>query len=206
MAIGLPIRTDFVTLYNMQKKEQFRALLLKTVKTLVVLFTLFAIEWSVEALPFARELPFLSHKLTAAGFLSAVVSLLTVAVFIMFGAEISRPVDGLLDFIPKAGELAGNLVRILATLFAYGAFQPAVFPFIPDFEWAYQAFFLGLAVFFLARAGILLYAASESISAFLLGILNPYKTRPEDQPADPAVVRRTAGESPGKVKVERPPS
>ena len=159
----------------MAKKEQLLALMLKAVKTLVVLFTLFSIGWFVERLPFAQALPFLSQKLPVAVFLNSVVSLLAVVVFVAFGAETASLMDLLLDFIPKAGALTGNLVKILAVLFAYGAFQQAIFPFIPDYEWAYQSIFLGFILFFLARTGLLMYAASESISRFLVGFLNPYK-------------------------------
>lgn len=155
------------------------ALLRKTLKLGVLLVTLYAADWLIGVLPFARELPFITSKLTAAGFLSALVSLLTVAALAFFGSEIGGPVDALLEFVPKAGKLAGNLVGIAVLLYAYGAFQSAVFPFIPGFEWAYQALFLGMTVFFLARAGLLMYAASESISGWLLGVFNPYKTPAE---------------------------
>jgi len=158
----------------MPKTESFRDLLLKTIKTLLVLFTLYAMGWFVNILPFAQSLPFFSSKLPIGVFLGAVLSLLMLIMLVVFGAEVSPAMDRLLDFIPKAGKLFGNLVRIGAGLFAYYSFQPAVFPFIPDFVCAYQSVFLGLILFFLARAGLLVYAASEDISRFLLGFLNPY--------------------------------
>ena len=159
----------------MAKKELFWTLLIKAVKTLVVLFTLFAIGYFVEVLPFAQPLPFLSIKLPVSVFLNAIVSLLAIIVFVKFGSESAATVDGLLDFVPKAGELACNVVRILALLFAYYAFQAAIFPFIADFEWIYQSVFLGLTLFFLVRVGLQVYYASEEISKFLVGILRPYK-------------------------------
>ncbi|PIU20021.1 MAG: hypothetical protein COT18_04420 [Elusimicrobia bacterium CG08_land_8_20_14_0_20_59_10] len=159
----------------MVKKEHVLVLFTKAIKTLVILFTLFSIGWFVARLPFAQELSFLSRKLPVGVFLDSVVSLLAVLVFVAFGAEIAPAADALLEFIPKAGALAGNLVKVLAVLFSYGAFQRAVLPFIPDFEWAYQSVFLGLILFFLARSGLLLYAASENISGFLMGLLNPYR-------------------------------
>lgn len=174
----------------MLKKDGVGILLQKTVKTLVVFFTLSAIGWFVEQLPFARSLPFLSFKLTIGVFLSSVISLLMLMVLAMFGSEAAPAVDSLLEFIPRAGKLFVNLVRIGAVLFAYYSFQPAVFPFIPEYEWAYQAAFLGLILFFLARAGLLVYAASEDISRFLLGLLNP---------------NRQAGDV-REVKEVRPPS
>ncbi len=161
----------------MEKGELLRSLSVKAVKTLVVLSALFAAGWFVEQLPFARALPFLSPRLPVSVFLDAVVSALAVAAFVRFGAEAAGPVAGLLDFVPKAGELFGDLVKIAALLFAYYAFQAAVFPFIEDFEWVYQSFFLGLTLFFLARAGLLVYGASEEISRFLLNALQPYKKR-----------------------------
>ena len=159
----------------MAKKELFWTLLIKSVKTLVVLFTLFAIGFFVDSLPFASPLPFISFRLPVSVFLNAVVSLLAIMVFVKFGAEAAPAVDGLLDFVPKAGELAGNVAKILSLLFAYYAFQDAVFPFIADFEWIYQSFFLGFTLFFLVRAGLLVYYASEEISKFLVGVLRPYK-------------------------------
>ena len=159
----------------MAKKELFWTLLIKTVKTLVVLFTLFAIGFFVDSLPFAKPLPFISFRLPVSVFLNAVVSLLAIIVFVKFGSEAAPAVDGLLDFVPKAGELAGSVVKILALLFAYYAFQDAVFPFIADFEWIYQSLFLGLTLFFVVRAGLQVYHASEEISKFLVGVLRPYR-------------------------------
>lgn len=160
----------------MGKKDLFRTLLLKSVKTLVVLFTLFAMGWFVEQLPFAQALPFLSQKLPVSVFLNAVVSVLAVVVFVKFGGEAAPAVDGLLDFVPKAGELSCNAVKICALLFSYYAFQAAIFPFIRDLEWVYQIVFLGFTLFFLAKTGLLVYYASEEISRFLLGVIHPYKT------------------------------
>jgi len=159
----------------MGKKELFWSLLIKTVKTLVALFTLFAIGFFVESLPYARSLPFLSQKLPVSVFLNAVVSLLGIIIFVNFGEEVSPAADGILDFIPGAGRLARSVVKILALLFAYYAFQGAVFPFIEDYEWAYQSLFLGFTLFFLVRAGLQVYHASEEISRFLVGTLRPYR-------------------------------
>ncbi len=159
----------------MEKKELFRTLLVKAVKTLVVLFTLVAMGWFVGQLPYAQALPFFSDKLPVSVFISSVVSLLAVAVFVKFGSEAGAPVAGLLDFVPKAGDIFGNLSRILALLFSYYAFQEAVFPFIENYEWVYQSFFLGFTLFFLARAGLLVYNASEELSRFLLSAINPQK-------------------------------
>ncbi len=167
----------FCYIWRMTKKENLYTLLLKTIKVLVLFFTLSAIGWFVDSLPFSQSLSFLSHKLPIGVFIGSVVSLLMLVLLAAFGAEVAPAIDGLLDFMPKAGELFGNLVKVGACLFAYSSFQGAVFPFIPDFEWAYQAVFFGLILFFLVRAGLLVYAASEGISRFLLGCLHPY--RPE---------------------------
>lgn len=163
---------------SMGKKELFWTLAVKTVKTLVVLFTLFAIGYFVDALPFARSLPFISFRLPVSVFLNAVVSLLAIIVFVKFGSEASPSVDGLLDFVPKAGELTCNALRVFSLLFAYYAFQDAVFPFIADFEWLYQAVFLGFTLFFLVRIGLQVYYASEEIGKFLVGALRPYRSQP----------------------------
>lgn len=159
----------------MEKKELFRTLLAKGIKTLVVLFTLFAMGWFVGQLPYAEALPFLSEKLPVAAFMNAVVSLLAVTVFVKFGAEAGPAVAGLLDFVPKAGDIFGNLTKILALLFSYHAFQEAVFPFIEAYEWVYQSLFLGLTLFFLVRAGLLVYGASEELSRYLLSVIHPQK-------------------------------
>jgi hypothetical protein len=160
----------------MGKKEIFWDLLIKTVKTLVALFTLFAIGFFVESLPYAGSLPFLSLKLPVSVFLNAVVSLLGIIVFVKFGEEVSPAADGMLDFVPGAGGLARSVIKILALLFAYYAFQSAVFPFIEDYEWTYQSLFLGFTLFFLVRAGLQVYHASEEISKFLVAALRPYKS------------------------------
>lgn len=148
---------------------------MKAVKTLVVLFTLFSMGWFVEQLPFAQDLPFFSLKLPVAVFINAVVSALAVAAFVNFGREAGPAVAGLMDFVPKAGEIFGNGVIIAALVFSYHAFQAAIFPFIESYEWVYQSFFLGFTLFFLVRAGLLIYAASEPLSRWLLAIINPPK-------------------------------
>lgn len=155
----------------MGKKELLWELAVKAVKTLVALFTLFAIGVFVDSLPYARSLPFLSARLPVGVFLNAVVSLLAVTVFVRFGAEASPAVDGLLGFMPGAGRLARSAVKLLALLFSYYAFQDAVFPFIADFEWVYQSLFLGLTLFYVVRAGLQIYGSSEELSRFLVGVL-----------------------------------
>jgi len=170
----------------MGKKELFWELAVKAVKTLVALFALFGAGYFVETLPYAGELPFLSVKLPVGVFLNAVISLLAVALFVKFGAEASPAADGLLDFMPGAGKLARSVVKIMALLFSYYAFQDAVFPFIADFEWVYQSLFLGFTLFFVVRAVLQVYYSSEEISRFLIGALRPVKeaaaARPKENP------------------------
>lgn len=171
----------------MGKKELLWDLAVKGVKTLVALFTLFAIGYFVERLPYARALPFISMKLPVSVFLNAVVSLLAVVVFVRFGVEASPAADGIMDFMPGAGRFSRSVVKILALLFSYYAFQEPIFPFIENYEWAYQALFLGFTLFYLVRAGLHLYAASENISRFLVGTLRqpggPAKPPPAVPPA-----------------------
>lgn len=174
----------------MGKKELFWDLAGKAVKTLVVLFTLFAMGYIVELLPYSRALPFISQKLPVSAFLNAVVSLLAVVVFVRFGVEASPAADGLMDFMPDAGKFARSVVKILALLFSYYAFQEAIFPFIENYEWAYRALFLGFTLFYLVRAGLHLYAASDNISKVLVGALRqpapaakpPAETPPAQRP------------------------
>jgi hypothetical protein len=171
----------------MVKKELFWELAVKAVKMLVALFALFAAGYFVESLPYAGSLPFLSGKLPVGVFLNAVISLLAVVLFVKFGAEASPSADGLLDFIPGAGKLARSVVKILALMFSYYAFQDAVFPFIADFEWVYQALFLGFTLFYVVRAVLQVYYSSEEISRFLIATLRAVKDTskaapPKDNP------------------------
>jgi len=159
----------------MSKKELFKALLVKAVKVLVVLFALFSISWLINILPFARALPFFTDKLPVSVFLNAVISLLALMAFVGFGSESKALLDGLLERLAEAGELFLHIVKIIALLFAYYAFQEAVFPFIRNFEWVYQSLFLVFTMFFLAKAGLQVYHASEEISKFLLSLFEPYK-------------------------------
>ena len=156
----------------MEENSPPRLLLLKSIKTLVVLFTLGAISWAVGAMPLANDLPFISSKLPVAVFIDALLAALGIAVFVLYGAEISPFADALMPQVPRAGALTGNLVKLLATLFAFDSFKAPVFPFIPDYEWLYQSVFLGFSLFFLARAGLIVYAASETIGGFLLGLIS----------------------------------
>ena len=171
----------------MGKKDLFWSLLIKAVKTLVALFTLFAIGFFVESLPYTRSLPFLSLKLPVSVFLNSVVSLLAVIVFVRFGVEASPSADGLLDFIPGAGKLLRSVIKIMALLFAYYAFQDAIFPFIENYEWAYQSIFLGFTLFFLIRARLQVYHSSEVISEYLVAALRPYKTQPAPEKKEPEI-------------------
>ncbi len=170
----------------MGKKELFWELAVKAVKTLVALFALFGAGYFVETLPYAGTLPFMSVKLPVGVFLNAVISLLAVALFVKFGGEASPAADGLLDFMPGAGKLARSVVKILALLFSYYAFQDAIFPFIADFEWVYQSLFLGFTLFFVVRAVLQVYYSSEEISRFLIAALRPAKetapARPKENP------------------------
>jgi len=159
----------------MSKEELLKALLIKVVKVLVVLLALFLISAFINFLPFAGALPFLSEKLPVSVFLNAVVSLFALLAFAGFGSEVKTLLDRLLDRPAGTGELFLNIVRTLALLFAYYAFQEAVFPFIGDFEWVYQSLFLAVTMFFLAKIGLQVYGASEEISKFLLSLLDPYK-------------------------------
>lgn len=159
----------------MSKKELFKALLVKAVKVLVVLFALFLISWLVDVLPFAGALPFFTDKLPVSVFLNAVISLLALMAFVGFGSESKVLLDGLLERLAGAGGLFSHIVKIIALLFAYYTFQEAVFPFIRNFEWIYQSLFLAVTVFFLAKAGLQVYHASEEISKFLLSLFEPYK-------------------------------
>jgi hypothetical protein len=171
----------------MGKKDLLWNLATKAVKTLVALFTLFTIGYFVERLPFAQSLPFISLKLPVSVFLNAVVSLLAVVVFVRFGVEASPCADGIMDFMPGAGKFTRSVVKILALLFSYFAFKPAVSPFISDYEWAYESLFLGFTLFYLARAGLHLYAASENISKFLVEALRqpiPSAKPASEPPAD----------------------
>lgn len=165
----------------MGKKELFRNLLAKAVKALVVLFTLFAMGWFVDQLPFAWALPFFTQKLPVSVLLNAVVSLLAAVALVKIGREAAPEIDGLLDFMPRAGELFCDIIKILALLFSYYAFQPAILPFVGDFNWVYQSVFLGFTLFFLARTGLQVYGCSGEISRFLLGMLSPYKASPPAQ-------------------------
>ncbi len=155
----------------MTQKELLWELAVKSVKTLLALFTLLAAGLFVSGLPYARELPFFSGRLPVSVFLGAVVSALAVAVFIKFGSEISPVLDGVLEFLPGAGRLARSVAKVLALLFSYYAFQEAVFPFIGGFEWVYQALFLGFTLFFTARAALQIYSSSEAVSRSIVGTL-----------------------------------
>ena len=192
VAAGFADGRGFLLDFSVGKKELLWSLLIKTVKMLVALFTLFAIGFFVESLPYVESLPFLSPKLPVGVLLNAVVSLLAALVFVKFGAEASPAAEGILDFMPDAGRLARSVIKILALLFAYYAFQDAVFPFIADYEWLYQSLFLGLTLFFLASAGLQAYHSSEEISKFLVDALRPYKT-----PAGPEKKAVDTKRSPG---------
>ncbi|MCX5784320.1 MAG: hypothetical protein NTX59_01380 [Elusimicrobia bacterium] len=159
----------------MNKQESLKALLVKAVKVLVVLLALFLISWFIDILPFAKSLPFFTDKLPVSVFLNTVISLLALMAFVGFGSEAKEPLDSLLERLGGAGELFSHMVKILALLFAYYAFQDAVFPFIRNFEWIYQSLFLAATMFFLVKAGLLVYRVSEEISRLLLSLFEPYK-------------------------------
>jgi hypothetical protein len=154
------------------KKELVTNLSIEALRTAIVLFTLLAISSFIETLPFAG-LPVFNTLITAAEFLAAFASAAAIAVFIKAGLNAKTVVDELLYWLPGAGTLLNYLTAIAALLFAYSAFQPVVFPFIREFEWGYQLFFLALTLFMLAKAALYVYGASESVSRFLISIFQP---------------------------------
>ena len=158
----------------MAKKDLIISLSVEALKTVIVLFTLLLISRFIEDLPFAA-LPVFNNRLTAAGLLAAFASAAAIVVFIKAGFNSTAAVNELLHWLPGAGTLLNYLTGIAALLFAYSAFQPVVFPFIMEFEWVYQSLFLAVTLFLLAASALHIYKAGESVSRFVISILNPYK-------------------------------
>ena len=158
----------------MSKTDLITSLSVEALKTAIVLFTLLLISRFIEVLPFAG-LPVFNKAISAVELLTAFVSAAAIMVFIKAGLNAAASVDELLRWLPGAGTLLNYLTGIIALLFAYSAFQPVVFPFISEFEWVYQSLFLAGTLFLLAKAALLIYGASESVSRFLISILHPYK-------------------------------
>lgn len=164
----------FYSLSDMINKNLATAVLIETLKTVIILVTLLLMSRFIELLPFSG-LPVFNGYITAADVLVAVVSLSAIIVFIKAGFNVKAPVDELVRWMPGAGTLLNYLVSIAALLFAYQAFQPVVFPFIKDFEWIYKSLFLAVTLFLLVKAGIYIYNTSETLSRAIVTALNPYK-------------------------------
>ena len=160
----------------MVKKDLVVNLSVEALKTAIVLLTLLVISRFIESLPFSGLSVFYS-PITAADVLAAFISAAAIAVFIKAGLNAKGVVDELLHWLPEAGTLLNYLTGIVALLFAYSAFQTVVFPFIMELEWAYQALFLAGTLFLLAKVGIHIYRASESVSRFLISIFHQYEVK-----------------------------
>jgi len=160
----------------MVKKDLVINLSVEALKTAIVLLTLLIISRFIESLPFSG-LPVFNSLITAADVLTAFISAAAITVFIKAGLNAKSVVDELLHWLPGAGTLLNYLTGIIALLFAYSAFQTVVFPFIRELEWAYQALFLAGTLFLLAKVGIHIYGASESVSRFLISIFHQYEVK-----------------------------
>ncbi|MEI7481752.1 MAG: hypothetical protein WCK75_05320 [Elusimicrobiota bacterium] len=160
----------------MVKKDLVINLSVEALKTAIVLLTLLFISRFIESLPFSG-LPVFNSLITAADVLAAFISAAAITVFIKAGLNAKVVVDELLHWLPGAGTLLNYLTGIIALLFAYSAFQTVVFPFIKELEWAYQALFLAGTLFLLAKVGIHIYGASESVSRFLISIFHPHEVK-----------------------------
>jgi hypothetical protein len=158
----------------MLNKELAGKLAVEVIKTAIMLFALLIMSRFIEALPFAG-LPVLDQRLTAADLLAACAAAAAIVVFLKAGSSAKVTVDELLKWLPGAGTLLTDIVRLAAVLFAYSAFQGVTQPFIGSFELAYQSVFLALTLFLLAKAAMHVYGASESMSRAILAALNPYK-------------------------------
>ncbi len=158
----------------MIKKDLVVDLSVEALKTAIVLLTLLVISRFIESLPFAG-LPVLNSVITAADVLAAFISAAAITVFIKAGLNAKSIVDELLHWLPGAGTLLNYLTGIIALLFAYSAFQTVVFPFMRELEWVYQALFLAVTLFLLAKVAIHIYGASESVSRFLISVFHPHK-------------------------------
>ncbi|MFA6434471.1 MAG: hypothetical protein WCW52_07235 [Elusimicrobiales bacterium] len=161
----------------MIKRDLTTYLLVEALKTTIVLFTLLLMGRFIETLPFA-VLPVFNKLVTADELIAAFISAAAIAVFIKAGSNAKTAVDELLPQLPGAGKLLNYVTGIVALLFAYAAFQPVVFPFIPEFEWVYQSLFLAATLFLLAKAALHVYGASESLSRFLVSVLQSGKQVP----------------------------
>jgi hypothetical protein len=168
----------------MTKKDTFRDLVVKTVKVMFILSALFAAGVFIDMLPFAAELPFIDDRLPVSVFLNALLSLLSIAAFIKYGTEARPRVDALADRVKGSGALVSYTVTMAAILVAYYSFQGPVYPFIKDYEWAYQSFFLALTLFFMTKAGIIVYASGEDVGRFFLSLMDPYAKK-EQSPGTP---------------------
>ena len=179
----LPFSRVFFYSRFMLNKDLAANLAVEAIKTAVVLATLLFISRFIEALPFSG-MPVLNKSITAAELLAAFVAAAAIAVFIKAGRNARVTVDELAYWLPGAGTLLNYLTGLAAILFAYSAFQAVVFPFIIDFEWAYQSLFLAATLFLLAKIALHIYGASESVRRFLVSVFHPYKeARPGQGPA-----------------------
>ena len=168
----------------MANKDLATNLAVEVLKTAIVLFTLLFISRFIEALPFSG-MPVFNRFITAAELLAALVSAAAIVVFLKAGFNVKSTVDALAYWLPGAGTLLNYFTGLAAVLFAYAAFQPVVFPLISDLEWVYQSLFLAVTLFLLAKIGLHVYGASESVSRFIISVFHPYKDAPSrpDKPS-----------------------
>lgn len=157
----------------MTDKDLWTRLAVEALRTAITLFVLLLINQFIEALPFAG-LPVFDGSVSAADLLSAVIAAVAIAVFLRSALNSRAALNELLDWLPGAGVLTGYGAGVAAALFAYTAFRSVAVPFIGEFDWVYQAFFLALTLFLLSRIALHVYGASESISRFLIKLLSPY--------------------------------
>lgn len=158
----------------MPDKDLAMKLAVEALRTAIVLAVLLVMVRFIEILPFSG-LPVLDPRISASDLLAACASAAGIWIFLKAGANAGPVVDALAPWLPGAGTLLLHVMRLSAVLFAYSAFQGLTRPFIGDLEWLYQSVFLAPTLFFLAKAVMHIYAASESVSRAVLSALDPYK-------------------------------
>ncbi|KAF0125114.1 MAG: hypothetical protein FD189_1873 [Elusimicrobia bacterium] len=155
----------------MEQEKGWDALLALAFKAGITAVVVLGMGVFVGGLPFARELSAFGGKISAPEFINSALSLAVIAALAEFALAASPLFDRLLPLLPRAGRVASLLTALLCLIYAYHALQPSVYPFIPEFEWAYQAGFLGATLFVLARTGLLLHAAGGGLGAAAVGLL-----------------------------------
>ncbi|MDH7578619.1 MAG: zinc ribbon domain-containing protein [Bacillota bacterium] len=150
-------------------KEELTELVRRVVSFLITLIILGIIDAVVIRLP-AMEIE-VYETIKIADIASAVISVIIIAIIIIFGQDIAFRTARIIPKFPEATPIINNLAILVAIVIAYRAFDALILPFLAQIEilWLYPIVFLCIAILPVYRITAELFTSSGKITDLIMG-------------------------------------